>query len=188
METLPDRCILQYIVKKTKKNSPSWQDINELTHAHEKMMLEQFETGDPFDYFKKAFDRIRSNHERIGVMVSFVHPEYPDTIAIGYSLCNSNAKDKFDYQLYNYPNTYIKAEGFGKHIAVGRAISWGDPNSRQDKSGMTTDWSKTDIEASKNYLVPPSIKVQFLKFIDRSKRYYKDKNLPEWVLDYLSDC
>lgn len=166
-----EKYILQYIVKKTKKSFPNWQDINELTHSHEKMRGEQFETGDSVDYFQKTMDRIKYHHERIGVMVSFAHPYYPDIMAIGYSLCNTSLRsnDRFDRQLLSPPFTYIDSIGFGKNIALGRALDWSVPN----------------VELKKHCTVPPSIKVQFLKFIDRSIRYYKDKKLPEWIEAYL---
>ena len=168
----PEKYLIQYIVKKTKKTFPNWQDVNELKHSHEKMRSEQFETGDSFDYFQKTMDRIKYHHERIGVMVSFVHPDYPDIMAIGYSLCNTGIRsgDRFDQQLISHPFTYIDAIGFGKKIALGRALDWSNP---------------TSFLPGKSYPVPPSIRVQFLNFIERNIRYYKDKKLPDWIVDYM---
>ena len=167
----PEKYIMQYVVKKTKKMFPNWQDVNELNHAHEKMRTEQFETGDSFDYSQKTMNRIKYHHERVGVMVSFVHPDYPDIMAIGYSLCNSGPKssDMFDRQLIQLPFTYADNIGFGKNIALGRALDWSQPGNPSDKI----------------YTVPHSIRCQFLNFIDRSTRYYKDKKLPEWILPFI---
>lgn len=176
----PEKYIMQYIVKKTKKLCPSWQDVNELTHAHEKM-INQLTAGDSFDYFQKTMKRVRYHREKIGVMVAFVHPDHPDIVAIGYSLCNTGFKsnDKFDHRIISLPPkdifgphhvtlpvVYSKADGLGKNIALGRAAEWSAP----------------DGFLSEGYIVPPSIKDQFLKFIERCRRYYKDKQMPEWIV------
>ncbi len=168
----PEKYIIQYIVKKTKKMYPNWQDVNELTHAHEKMMLEQHETGDSFDYFQKTATRVRYHRERVGVMVAFAHPDHPDMMAIGYSLCNSSfpSNDRFDQVLVSLPFAYEDAIGFGKTIALGRAADWSGPVS----------------DLTKDYKIPASIKQQFTKFIHRCQRYYKDKVLPAWIETYLA--
>jgi len=169
---LPEKYLLQYIIKRTKKDYPTWQDVNELNNAAEKMMTIAFESGEEsFGEFNKTLERIKFDRKRIGVMVSYVHPDQPDLIAIGYSLCNLSARDKFDYQLANVPLVYVEAEGFGFHIACGRAESW----------------AVTDIlTAEVNKRVPASIQKQFIDFINRSQRYYKDKYIPAWVTQFLS--
>jgi hypothetical protein len=149
--------------------------MNELNHAKEKMLMEIFESGDGEDYFLKTLERVRLNHEKIGVMVSFVNPEYPDMVAIGYSLVNKKAGDKFDHQITHLglsmgPVGYFKAEGFGKHIAFGRAEEWSTPEALPERT----------------YTIPPSIKKQFHAFVLRSQRYYKDKTLPGWVANFMA--
>jgi len=163
----PEKYLLQYIVKNRRKIHPTWQDVNELNLAKEKMLEEIFESGDGDDYFEKALKKIKHSRERVGVMVSFVHPEYPEIMAIGYSLCNSSiiAGDRFDEIAVERHLLYKKSKGFGLNIAINRAI----------------DWSVPELLPSKSCQVPPSIKVQFRNFADRSKRYYKDRQLPPWV-------
>jgi len=168
MDTLPEKYLLQYIVKKKKKETPTWQDVNELKHAaakSEELRLAGVES----DIFDKTLERIRYSREKIGVMISFINPEYPNLIAIGYSLVNRPAGDKFDYQVTRLgeigPVGYFEAEGFGKHIAAGRAEAWSTP----------------ELYAKMNYRVPASIKPLFKAFAERSQRYYKDKELPQWV-------
>ena len=164
----PKKYLLQFIVKKTKKTEPTWQDVNELLGA---FMKEHCTDPDIREKnFNEALERIKFSRKKIGVMVSFVHPDYPDMMAIGFSLCNFSADDKFDYQLMGIPMVYVEAEGFGKHIAFGRAEEWSGPVSVLRKS----------------YSIPPSIKQQFHDFVLRSQRYYKDKTLPGWVVDFLA--
>ena len=148
--------------------------MNELKNAAEKDLVEAFTTGNEVEGFKKALDKIKYDVEKIGVMVSFVHPEFEDIVAIGYSLCNKKAQDKFDYQITRLgmnmgPVGYFEAPGFGFHIACGRAEDWGTRRAK----------------LAKGYHVPASIKAQFIKFILRTKRYYKDKTTPEWIDDFL---
>ncbi len=167
MDLAPDKTLLQYITKKTRKLYPTWQDINELGHAKEKMIYDLYSNGDTEDYYKIALDRVKFDIEKIGVMVSFGHPEFPNLMAIAYSLCNTSV-DKFDYQPINVPITgFMEAKGLGLHIALGRATEW--------------------VNTSKIISVPPSIKPQFIKFIDRSQRYYKDKDVPAWVTRFLTE-
>ena len=152
-------------------------DVNELNNAAEKMMTIAFASGEEtFEAFNDTLERIKFDRERIGVMVSFVHPDQPDMVAVGYSLCNLKAGDKFDYQITHLglsmgPVGYFEAEGFGFHIACGRAM----------------DWATSDIPTTEaNKRVPASIRKQFINFIDRSQRYYKDKYIPAWVTQFLS--
>ena len=171
MEPGPEKYLKQFIIKKTRKCCPTWQDVNELNHAAEKMMIKAFESGDDsFEAFNKTLEKIKYGREKIGVMVSYPHPVYPTLIAIGYSLCNTslNAGDRFDEVAVERHLLYKKAEGFGLNIALNRAL----------------DWSEMTLEENKPYHVPPSIKETLREFCGRSQRYYKDRQLPPWI--YLS--
>ena len=171
MEPCPEKYLKQYIIKKTSKCCPTWQDVNELNHAAEKMLTQAFETGDAsFEAFNKTLEKIKNDTQKIGVMVSYAHPVHPTVIAIGYSLCNMSlgAGDRFDEIAVERHLLYKKAEGFGLNIALNRAL----------------DWSQMNLEVNKAYHVPPSIKETLKAFCERSQRYYKDRKLPPWV--YLS--
>jgi len=165
MENLPEKYLLQYIVKKKAKKHPTWQDINEVNIAAKKELEEAFESGNEIDILEKTLKRIKYKTEKIGVMVSFVNPNNTDFISIGYSLCNLSAEDKFDYDAVKIDSLdnilYTEVKGLGKQIAFGRAESWKDSHG--------------------NCKIPDSIKHQFLNFILRSKRYYKEKKMPLWV-------
>jgi hypothetical protein len=91
-------------------------------------------------------------------------------VAIGYSVCNSSIKagDRFDEIAVKKHMFYKKSKGFGLNIAINRAI----------------EWSLPELLPNKPYHLPSSVKVQFRNFAERSKRYYKDQQLPPWV--YLS--
>ena len=174
MDDLPKKYLLEYITKKKKKDNPTWQDVNELCVAKDQMIGEIYESGDGEDYFDKALKRIKYDVEKIGLMVSFANPDLEGMLAIGYSLCNKKAQDKFDYQITRLgmnmgPVGYFEAPGFGFHIACGRA----------------EDWGTRKVKRTKIYSVPESIKAQFIKFILRSQRYYKDKQTPEWIYNFL---
>lgn len=168
MDTIPEKYIKQYIIKKTRKKTPTWNDVNELRGAF--MKKHNNDSAEREANFEFAFQRIRDARKRIGVMVSFVHPDYPSIIAIGYSLCNLSAKDRFNHQVINLPpRAYVPAEGFGEHIAFGRAAEWSTP----------------ELIVNQSYPVPSSIKSQFRAFILRSHKYYKDKKLPVWAGMFL---
>ena len=166
----PEKYLLQYIVKKRRKPHPTWQDVNELNHAaakSEELRLAGVES----DIFENYLQKIKYSRERVGVMVSFVHPEYPSLMAIGYSLCNSSrlAGDRFDEIAVERHLVYKKSKGFGLNIAINRAI----------------DWSVPELLLSKSYPVPSSIKKQLKLFTERSQRYYKDRQLPPWIDSFL---
>jgi len=177
MDKLPEKYLLQYIIKKTKKKYPTWQDVNELYIAKNQMVERMYAFDGKMDCFDNALERIKYDVEKIGVMVSFVHPDFSEMVAIGYSLCNRSAKDKFDFQITNLgdwemgPVGYFKTPGFGFHIACGRAVDWGTRGVKQDKT----------------YPVPSSIRKQFINFILRTRRYYKDKTAPKWIELFLMD-
>lgn len=91
---------------------------------------------------------------RIGVLVAGISPTDQDSVVIGFSLCNK--KDK-----YNCPGGK-RVEDFDKEAASIRAVRW------QFKD--TVD-------------VPSSIQKPLDEFFKRCIKYYKDKLLPNWVLN-----
>lgn len=181
MDELPKQYLLEYVTKRTKKDHPTWPDINELKIAMEQsigIMCESSNEDAAMNLFDEKLEKIRYDVFKIGLMVSFIHPDHPDIIAIGFSLCNLSAYDKFDYIISKVRTLeqviaaegrtlYEEAEGFGKHIAVGRALSW------------------CYTSTKKQYKVPESIKHQFRNFALRSKRYYKGKRFPTWIEVFL---
>jgi len=122
-----------------------------------------------------------------GVLFCGIDPHSLKNVIVGFSLCNSI--DTFDYV------NKERKKGFGVNLAKQRAIKW----------SFYTDFfvqkSHTEAEIEKeiamkeqgeiNYLVNPNpqfvVEIQpsvidpLKNFIERCRRYYKDKDFPEWV-------
>lgn len=150
------------------------------------------------EYLRKN-DRIRTNPdtgkrgmvskgEKRGVIVCMVDPEDNDSVIFGFSLCNP--VDRFDYI------KGIKEEGFGLELAKIRAEKWRDhiayfiQHSFTDAIWTTTEeeiYEDCECDLIKNpnpkeiVEIPPSIVLRLKTFIERCRRYYKDKNFPAWV-------
>jgi len=150
------------------------------------------------EYLRKN-DRIRTNKdtgkrvmiskgEKRGVLICMVDPEDNDSVIFGFSLCNPI--DRFDYI------KGIKEEGFGLELAKARAEKWRDHLEYFIQRSFTENeiWTTTeevcedfecDLLQNPNPRViveiPPSIVLRLKTFIERCRRYYKDKNFPAWV-------
>jgi len=174
----PENFLLQYIVEKYKKPFMTSQDMNELYQAGLRMGKEialALESEGPdyslekeFTIFTKIRDRLKYRYQKIGIFISFVHPDEKNLIAIGYSLCNTKKMDEFDKILSRGKDgllAYRDYPNLGLKIATGRAIRWAVGNER--------------------YVVPVSIHKQFLNFAERSNRYYKEQILPQWVQNFI---
>lgn len=96
----------------------------------------------------------------IGDLVAGISPTNPDNVIIGFSLCHKNM-DRYDY----IENGRVRVPGFGKKLAISRAIKW---------------------EEKSNFDVPDSMSKPVQKFIERCKKYYKDKNVPN-AEEYFPD-
>lgn len=111
--------------------------------------------------------------KKIGVLFAGIHPNAPGKVMVGFSLLHKN--DKFDYVLLgNKRPEHIP--NFGKRIAAKRAYKW--------HAHVDTASGYLPGEDSKNHKIVPiphSIKEELVKFLDRCKRYYKDKALPGWA-------
>ena len=91
--------------------------------------------------------------KKIGMLVAGIHPEEKDKVVVGFSLCHKKY-DQFD------KIGFKKVPGHGKHMAAIRAVRWNDAE----------------------YIdIPPSIHDDLCKFVERCKKYYKDKDLVTWV-------
>jgi len=105
------------------------------------------------------------NGERLflqGVFVSFKHDVKSDKFYMGWSL-----KHKLDWAIYNEHGRIIDSIPFNKKLAIniakGRAIKWA--------IGCRDDVPEVPIK-----IVEP-----FDQFIDRSMRYFKTPEYPEWI-------
>lgn len=99
-----------------------------------------------------------------GVMVAF---KEDDILYIGWSLCHH--LDKFDH------NKAI-------NIATERSCKW---NSSPINKRHYCNWYINDGIS----IVPQSITDEFVTFIKRSLKYFKEReiNIPQWIINFLND-
>lgn len=129
----------------------------------------------------------RSKGKKRGVLFCGVHPQDAQSVIVGFSLCNSI--DRFDYV------DGIRIPGFGLAIAKKRALKWSDYTDyfiqNSFTEGMINDeftdlilYINSDPENIQVVEIPPSIVDRLKTFIERCKRYYKDKEFPVWVENF----
>ncbi len=109
---------------------------------------------------------------KIGVLFAGVHAHEPGKVMVGFSLLHKN--DKFDHVLGNKRPEHVP--NFGKKVAAKRAYKW--------HTWQVTSNGHMAEEDSKNHkivVIPYSMKAELVKFLERCKRYYRDKQLPGWA-------
>lgn len=94
---------------------------------------------------------IPTKGEKKGVLFCEVNPDRK-SVSVGFSLCCN--KDRFDHI------DGKRQKGFGLELAECRAVKW---------------------EKRKYVKIPDSIYNNFEKFINRCKKYYKNKEFPKWT-------
>lgn len=120
---------------------------------------------------------VNTDRRRKGVMVAIYEPG-SDTVAIGFSLCNS--LDQFDYK------DGKKEKGFGLGIAKKRGTKnidteWIKIHGITSIPQKLRDQGDKDDKWIPEVKIPASVVVPLRNFVDRCRRYYQDKNLPVWV-------
>ncbi len=124
----------------------------------------------------------RKNGKKKGVLWAGIDPKDKEQVIIGFTLCHSI--DRFDYI-----NTNKKAKGFGLDTAKVRAEKWKQHNSYFIQKTYTEEDIVNNVEILK-YVNPnnkscvevaPSVLVKIKPFIERCRKYYKDKGFPEWI-------
>lgn len=130
------------------------------------------------EYIRKNGRRSGGGKKK-GVLFCGIDPDDANSVMVGFSLCNS--VDRFDY-IKNKP-----VPGFGMETAKLRAEKW----------KLYIDYfvqkSYTESELNGDMIwyvnpnpqevieIPPSIVWRMKIFVQRCRRYYKDKDFPEWV-------
>ena len=97
--------------------------------------------------------------EQIGVMVAGTTDEDPESVTFGFSLCHIK-HDRFDW-IPNAGGGASRQKHFGRELAMTRAIKWGKKNTNQ--------------------FIPYKIRDEAAAFINRAKRYYKDRTIMPWI-------
>jgi len=123
-----------------------------------------------------------SKGEKKGVLYCGVDPNDPNSVLVGFSLCNS--LDEFD-RIMGTPN-----KGFGLKMANSRAEKW----RFHDDYFIQKSWPEDvfyDDEVNLMAIVnpnpqqvveiPPSVTPRLKIFIQRCRKYYKDKEFPTWI-------
>jgi hypothetical protein len=148
---------------------PTWQDLNNVVQSALISRAKE-ENPEAVRKFKLNLLKAKFNFEKIGMLVSFVHPEIEDLVCIGFSICNIKKHDIFD-KVQTSKLTYTDFPGLSFKIATGRAIRWSQKTSL--------------FQSPETPFVPTSISKEFENFVLRSMRYYKDKRFPVWVNLFL---
>ena len=131
----------------------------------------------------------RKKGRKKGVLFCGVDPDNPDSVMVGFTLCHPI--DDFDY---------IKGQrvpGFGLDTAKTRA----DKLKQHCNYFIQKTFTEEEIDAHVcgemkifKYInpdnrsiveIPPSVEKNLVSFIERCKKYYKDKTFPEWVENVL---
>lgn len=117
--------------------------------------------------------------DKIGVLFAGVHAHEPTKVMVGFSLLHKN--DKFDYVcLGNKRPSHMP--NFGKMVAAKRAYKW-----HLFEKITNGHLNGADSKEYKIVPIPYSIKDELVKFLNRCKSYYKDKQLPEWAYYLLKN-
>ena len=110
-----------------------------------------------------------------GVMIAFVDPENESKVSIGYSLCHK--RDRFDYR------QGFRLEGLGVLYALQKA------DKHRETGNFIISFHPVHKQYSKSTLkIPQSISDDLKRFINRCKKYYKDKEFPEWAIAFSYDA
>lgn len=137
------------------------------------------------DRWSEKENKYRSKGEKRGVLYAGIDPTNSNAVIVGFSLCSK--MDRFDYIKGN------REPGFGQELAEERANKWANhtdyfvQNSFNEME-IEDSWSgqeflklKENPDTKTVVEVPPSIIGRLEIFIERCKKYYKDKAFPEWV-------
>lgn len=126
--------------------------------------------------------RMVTRGEKKGVLYCGIDPNDAENVVMGYSLCSP--LDRFDYI-----GGDRHEKGFGVNTAKERAEKW----SLHDNYFVQNSFTERMIYEGQDLLllinpdpqqiveIPPSIMPRLKTFIERCRRYYKDKEFPAWV-------
>ena len=131
------------------------------------------------EYIRKSGRR--KGHKK-GVLFCGVDPVDSNSVIMGFTLCHSI--DRFDYingQMF---------KGFGVDTAKQRAEKW-RLHTDFFVQKTHTEIELEDVEIGNKFFfnhnpqeiveVPPSVMVRLKTFIERCRKYYKDKEFPVWI-------
>lgn len=123
----------------------------------------------------------RKKGRKKGVLFCGIDPDDANKVMLGFTLCSN--LDRFDY-IDDRP-----VKGFGLETAKKRAIKWKNHEDYFVQNSFTERmFARGDDlgflvnpDIAKVVELPPSIMKRLKVFIERCKKYYKDKEFPKWV-------
>jgi hypothetical protein len=131
------------------------------------------------EYIRKSG---RKKGHKKGVLFCGIDPDDSNTVILGFTLCHSI--DRFDYIEGQ------REKGFGVETARLRAEKW----KYHTEFFVQKTYTELDIiqdDISLMFIInpnpreiveiPPSVMVRLKTFIERCKKYYKDKEFPAWI-------
>lgn len=116
-----------------------------------------------------------------GVMVAYTSDE-DGLVRIGFSMCHPS--DKWDHI------SGVHQPGWGKQIASDRAEKWINKSNAMIHKNMEAAlgvMSEHEDEPElidlikKSVIIPDTMHGSLKAFVERCRKYYKDKRFPEWV-------
>lgn len=147
------------------------------------MRIEYIRKNDGFRKVEGSDEkRMVTRGEKKGVLYCGIDPNDAENVVMGFSLCSP--LDRFDYI-----GGDRHEKGFGVKTAKGRAEKW----SLYDNFFVQNSFTEKMIFDGDDLLlllnpnpqevveIPPSIMPRLKTFIERCRRYYKDKEFPIWV-------
>ena len=124
----------------------------------------------------------RKHGHKKGVLFCGVDPDDKNNVIVGFTLCHSI--DRFDYI------NGLREPGFGVSIAEQRAEKWRfhleyfvqktytEPDIEDDEVALMFLVNNNPQEIVE---IPPSVMVRLKPFIERCRKYFKDKEFPVWI-------
>ena len=132
----------------------------------------------------------RKNGRKKGVLWCGVDPDDDKSVIVGFTLCHSI--DRYDYPGgqrdvgFGVKLAQIRAEKFRFHTDYFVQKTYTE-DELVDDFGIELKVVKFVNPDSKSVVeIPPSVMVRLKTFIDRCKKYYKDKEFPTWIEKIVS--
>lgn len=166
-------------IEKMLENMENVNEKVEYFRKKGKLVEDQIHKADDGQKILKLGDGKRGRGPLKGVMIAYTNGD-DDIVRIGFSMCHSI--DEWDHV------DGVYQPGFGKYIASERSDKW---VSKTKVTNHKTVQSVIDVnggmdDAIKDILkdtvvIPDSMYERFRAFVTRCRKYYKDKQFPEWV-------
>lgn len=140
----------------------------------DKKLVQSFRIGRKFEENDEGRLELVSKGIKKGMFLAAPHPEFDGKVIIGYSLCHK--KDRFDYK------DDVKLPGLGTWYALLKAKKYAN----SERFVIATDARAKQLPKP-IVKIPQSMAKDLAKFIIRCRKFYKDKELPEWTINFALD-